>query len=48
MKVKCSCKHEQQDALHGQQMRVANLTTKDQARCTVCKTLHNLPNKKAK
>lgn len=39
MKIKCTCKHEGQDALHGKQVRVANLTASKanvRARCTVC------------
>lgn len=44
--VKCKCKHEQQDAIHGEGKRVANHCAKAQhlgmkaARCTVCSTLH--------
>lgn len=53
MKINCSCKHEQQDALHGAGTRVANPTQKRdeksvQVRCTVCKTLHNVPRGRAK
>ena len=34
---KCSCKHEEQDELHGKGNRVFNPTTKDKGyRCTVC------------
>lgn len=31
----CSCKHEEQDKLHGKGMRVHNVTTKGY-KCTVC------------
>lgn len=53
MKIKCTCKHEQQDTLHGAGNRVANLTTKRNdkevaVRCTVCKTLQNVPLSKVK
>lgn len=48
-KVKCTCKHEEQDKMYGPQVRIANLTTKgDQAskdvRCTVCSKIHRVPN----
>jgi hypothetical protein len=48
MVVKCICKHEAQDKIHGEQNRVAN-ETKDptRVRCTVCKTLITV-NKKEK
>jgi hypothetical protein len=42
MVLKCKCKHDQQDKLHGQGMRVFNKTlkgskmSKDNYRCTVC------------
>lgn len=46
-KVKCKCINEGQDKLHGQNMRVANTTTKQDkdfvdVRCTVCKTIHRV------
>ena len=35
--LKCTCKHEGQDELHGKGMRVFNSTSKDDTyRCTVC------------
>jgi hypothetical protein len=40
--VKCACNHQQQDKLHGKNMRVANTTTgkvldsQVTVRCTVC------------
>lgn len=41
MKLKCKCKHDQQDKLHGSQVRVHNkvMSGKSQKqvyRCTVC------------
>jgi hypothetical protein len=47
-KVKCKCAHAQQDALHGEGVRVANATAKGDlthtdVRCTVCKQLHRVP-----
>lgn len=33
---KCVCKHEGQDKLHGQGMRVFNMNAKKEAICTVC------------
>lgn len=40
MKIKCTCKHTEQDRLHGKQIRVANpakpSSTKPTVRCTVC------------
>lgn len=43
--MKCTCKHEGQDELHGKGMRVWNKTTKGKAassadvwRCTVCRS----------
>ena len=42
MIIKCTCKHEEQDKLHGPQCRVANPTKDpDKVRCTVCKREHN-------
>ena len=48
-KVACACKHVQQDAMHGQGVRVANSTAKqdDKAgtvdvRCTVCGAIHRV------
>lgn len=40
MIVKCVCKHEQQDNLHGKGKRVANETAKGEYRCTVCGAMH--------
>lgn len=42
VKLKCACINEGQDKLHGEQMRVANATAKQdkdfiEVRCTVCK-----------
>lgn len=53
MKIKCTCKHDGQDALHGAQTRIANTTAKRNekevaVRCTVCKTLHNVQLSKVK
>lgn len=53
MKINCKCKHEGQDALHGPNTRIANVTNKRTdkevaVRCTVCKTLHNVPLSKVK
>ena len=42
MIVKCDCKHEGQDALHGKGNRVGNKTTKNQTRCTVCLSQNNI------
>lgn len=45
MKIKCSCAHPQQDAMHGAGTRVANplkTTTSVQVRCTVCAKVHVL------
>ena len=36
--VKCKCQHEQQDAMYGKGVRVANATAKGLNRCTVCNT----------
>lgn len=52
-KVICTCKHEQQDALHGPQVRVANATAKGDdksvdVRCTICKTLHRVSKSQVK
>ena len=46
-KVACSCKHTDQDRMHGQGMRVANATTKQDkdyvdVRCTVCTRIHRV------
>ena len=38
MILKCSCKNEHQDKLHGKGRRVHNKTAKGSYRCTVCKT----------
>ncbi|ARM71097.1 hypothetical protein pVco7_gp108 [Vibrio phage pVco-7] len=49
MKVKCDCKHEGQDELHGKGMRVANkISSKDgnMVRCTVCKKESRVSEKK--
>lgn len=47
--VKCTCVHEQQDALHGKGIRLMNaLKTKDpkdprrEVRCTVCSKIHTI------
>lgn len=37
---KCNCKHEYQDKVYGQGMRVCNEDSKKQATCTVCGTKH--------
>lgn len=45
-KVQCTCKHEHQDKLHGQNVRLANRTKKPapqgqvNVRCTVCSKEH--------
>lgn len=46
-RVICTCKHEQQDKMYGNQVRVANLCGKatvlgnsPAVRCTVCGALH--------
>lgn len=40
---KCSCKHDQQDKLHGTGMRVMNADQKGlNVTCTVCGTKHKL------
>lgn len=46
MIVRCICKHETQDRIHGTQNRVMN-PTKDpsKGRCLVCKLLVNISNK---
>lgn len=40
MKIKCTCKHEGQDKLHGEKIRIANPAKLDKiqktVRCTVC------------
>lgn len=46
-KVACTCKHEAQDVLHGQNIRVANATAKQDkdrvdVRCTVCNKIHSV------
>lgn len=42
--VKCTCKHEFQDATYGKGMRVTNPVGKTAAtvRCTVCSAIHNV------
>jgi len=43
--VKCTCRHEDQDAMYGYENRVANLTAEksgNQYRCTVCEKLHTV------
>jgi hypothetical protein len=37
---RCNCKHEAQDKLHGNGMRVMNATQKKDFRCTVCGAAH--------
>jgi len=49
--VKCKCTHEFQDKKYGEGNRIANRTqkgdgTSTDARCTVCGTLHRVPNGK--
>lgn len=49
--VKCKCTNEFQDKKYGLGMRIANRTEKGDvdgrdARCTVCGTLHRVPNGK--
>lgn len=43
---KCNCKHKEQDRMHGQGNRIMNRTGKlqrnDEARCTVCSTIHRI------
>ena len=34
--LKCDCKHKEQDKLHGQNNRVNNINTKNEAVCTIC------------
>ena len=46
-KVLCKCPHPQQDAMHGNQRRVANATQRSDGvstvvRCTVCKAEHRV------
>ena len=48
-RVRCLCKHEQQDRMYGEQVRVANLTQKGTGnvatrivRCTVCSKEHTV------
>ena len=45
MIIKCKCAHDGQDKIHGDGLRVANLTLKTDAskqtvRCTVCTAIH--------
>jgi len=48
MKVKCNCKHEGQDKLHGKDIRIATpinssktLGQLKKVRCTVCGSIHD-------
>ena len=49
-KIACSCKHEQQDEMHGKGVRIANTLAKSaadkshevQVRCTVCGAIHRV------
>lgn len=46
-KVNCTCAHEAQDKLHGNNVRVANSTQKGdnsttEVRCTVCGKIHRV------
>jgi hypothetical protein len=34
--IRCTCRHEQQDAMYGKGVRVGNNTAKGEVRCTVC------------
>lgn len=38
--VKCTCSNDYQDKQYGQGNRVANMTVKGKARCTVCHKEH--------
>lgn len=49
MIYRCTCKHEQQDKMHGQNMRVFNRVNKKATptyRCTVCSLLVEVGGKK--
>jgi len=49
-KIQCSCKHAQQDEMHGKGTRIANTLKKNQldksteiqVRCTVCGAIHRV------
>ena len=47
-RVRCKCQHEQQDAMYGKGIRIANRTMKGDAgrgydyRCTVCSAIHTV------
>lgn len=52
-KVLCTCQHDVQDKLHGNNVRVANSTQKGdkdttEVRCTVCKKVHRVNDSKVK
>ncbi len=52
-RVLCKCTHNQQDAMYGKQVRVANATAKQDkdyadVRCTVCNTIHRVSLDKVK
>jgi hypothetical protein len=36
---KCSCKHDDQDKIYGNSIRLHNLTQKNESKCTVCGSL---------
>jgi len=46
--INCNCKHEYQDEKYGKGRRVANVTLKDNARCTVCGELRSFSKEKDK